>query len=54
MDAINIGKAIGTAAVWGAVAGLSYLFQLLGHFDALGAIGLTFVGLIITCRIWDL
>lgn len=53
MDHINIGKTLGTTAVWLGVAGFSYLFHSLGYFDVNGAIGLVFLGWFLTYKIWD-
>ncbi len=50
----NIGKALGTAAVWGGAVGLSYLFHSIGFFDSAGAAGMVFVAFILTVGIWKM
>ncbi len=49
----NLGKALGTAAVWGGVAGLSYLFNSFHIFDSTGAALLVICAIITTIAIWD-
>lgn len=50
----TVGKAMGTAAVWGGVGGLSYMFHSFGMFDGSGAVGLVVVGLVVTLGIWNI
>ncbi len=50
----NIGKALGTAAVWGGAIGLSYLFHSFGIFDSDGAVGMVVVAAVLTAGIWGL
>lgn len=49
----SIGKALGTAAVWAGVAGLSYLFNSFNVFDSTGAVLLVICAAIATMTIWD-
>lgn len=43
----NVGKALGTLAVWAGVAGLSYTFATFGVFDSTGA-GWMVIGAFVT------
>lgn len=41
-----------TILIWLAVAGLSYLFSAVGHFDGGGAIGLVLIAVLATAGLW--
>lgn len=49
-----LGKALGTAAVWGGVVVLCYVFGSLGILTGVGAGWMVFAGFLMTIGIWKL
>ena len=47
-----MGKAVATVAVWGGIAGLSYLFHSFGILSGDGAAWMVFGAIVATCAIW--
>ena len=48
----DICRVIATIVIWSSVAGLSYLFNSFGIFDAFGAIGMVIAGVLVTAVVW--
>lgn len=49
----EVGKALGTIAVWGGVAGLSYLFHTFDFLNGIGGGVMAFAAILLTAKIWD-
>jgi len=45
-------KLLATILIWGVVAGLCYIFSVLGHFNGFGGFWMVVAGLIVTAGLW--
>ena len=49
---IVLGKALGTAAVWGGIATCAYVFHIAGYLNAAGAGWMFVAGVVLNLFIW--